>query len=573
MGLRYWGLAFDVHAVRGIRVRALDFVARVAGAQRVWIYVRSRKQCGAGKDCSLWGHELSANAWELVGPNATVGQEVTVDASLLATVEVGEIALAAGETRGFLLVGSLGVAYATVGDGGRTCDAGFLQRCTLFSDSFAEIYPGKLVLTQALIPAPAPNVLLAAEGNERSPFFYTGTVHYDNDEIVGATYVCRFETTSSDGTVNVAESLPTRAFTAALTDLNVATNFSCIVPAWPFNEAVTNFSVVSTGSPVWFGAAITGSVDRTMTNFRFSAIYTALASHMWATAAGGDNIGITGAGFQTATAAYECEFSALDGSHSASTLVVVANTSFMSCKTPEWLASFADTVLSIKRVADGTALDWGPDDETQIFAVGSAGGTVCLGAACATGAGDGPACLSYPCELRYRRLIADQTERKFKFVDVVEGITPSIGKASGGTRIDVSGGGFDASSAYMCVFARQAEELAFEANVGSDTSLSCITPVNESAWGYLYTGISSNEELSDSTANLRVYRTIDASGLLRSDVSVDGASLKAGFLWRGQSSTIRARVGGEFLALTAPSLDVADNSTTFVVVERGHLGF
>ena len=321
VGLRYWGLAFDVHAVRGIRVRALDFVARVAGAQRVWIYVRSRKQCGAGKDCSLWGHELSANAWELVGPNATVGQEVTVDASLLATVEVGEIALAAGETRGFLLVGSLGVAYATVGDGGRTCDAGFLQRCTLFSDSFAEIYPGKLVLTQALIPAPAPNVLLAAEGNERSPFFYTGTVHYDNDEIVGATYVCRFETTSSDGTVNVAESLPTRAFTAALTDLNVATNFSCIVPAWPFNEAVTNFSVVSTGSPVWFGAAITGSVDRTMTNFRFSAIYTALASHMWATAAGGDNIGITGAGFQTATAAYECEFSALDGSHSASTLV------------------------------------------------------------------------------------------------------------------------------------------------------------------------------------------------------------------------------------------------------------
>ena len=34
-------------------------------------------------------------------------------------------------------------------------------------------------------------------------------------------------------------------------------------------------------------------------------------------------------------------------------------------------------------------------------------------------------------------------------VDVIEGLSPSLGKASGGTRVEISGGGFDVREVYI----------------------------------------------------------------------------------------------------------------------------
>ena len=105
----------------------------------MWVYARKRSSCLPGRDCTLWGHELSSNAWELLGPNAEAGHDVVIDGGLLGTVAIEGFHLAAGETRGFLLVGSLGVGFSAVGDGERSCDLGYLETCSTYADAFAQV--------------------------------------------------------------------------------------------------------------------------------------------------------------------------------------------------------------------------------------------------------------------------------------------------------------------------------------------------------------------------------------------------------------------------------------------------
>ena len=48
--------------------------------------------------------------------------------------------------------------------------------------------------------------------------------------------------------------------------------------------------------------------------------------------------------------------------------------------------------------------------------MGSLGGTACEGHACLTGSGGGPACLTYPCVLRFREEEAGEAGRVFDMV-------------------------------------------------------------------------------------------------------------------------------------------------------------
>lgn len=153
---------------------------------------------------------------------------------------------------------------------------------------------------------------------------------------------------------------------------------------------------------------------------------------------------------------------------------------------------------------------------------------------------------------------------------MIEGIAPSVGRASGGTRVDISGAGFDIRESYFCLFSRGAESLAFSANVGSGSAsaLSCDTPVGVAAWGYQNAGISDVAELPAGGASLLAYRTTGVTAALVNDISNDDSSLVVNGVWSVGAGPVR--LGGEFVLLG--NATNAGAHTNFSIITRGAWG-
>jgi len=179
-GLQYWGVGFDIFVRRSLRVSEIDFTALIDGKQKVWIYKRDKSTC-SGSLCGMWGYELLRDSWELVGKTDTnasqvlgmaAGFDITVDSSLRFTVAIDQVPIAAGETLGFLIVADKGIRFANSDQPGYECVSGAVQRCKQWSDQFASIQPGKIILTHAIHPSIYPNAFVDAKGQVTDPFFF-----------------------------------------------------------------------------------------------------------------------------------------------------------------------------------------------------------------------------------------------------------------------------------------------------------------------------------------------------------------------------------------------------------------
>ena len=73
-----------------------------------------------------------------------------------------------------------------------SCPGGKDVQCTEFSDAFAQIQPGLLLLAQVPLGGQAPEFFLSYIGGPATPRFFAGSMRYVNHEVTGSSYACRF---------------------------------------------------------------------------------------------------------------------------------------------------------------------------------------------------------------------------------------------------------------------------------------------------------------------------------------------------------------------------------------------
>ncbi|KAJ1493706.1 hypothetical protein T484DRAFT_1767744, partial [Baffinella frigidus] len=213
----------------------------------------------------------------------------------------------------------------------------------------------------------------------------------------------------------------------------------CNSTVWPFAAAVTTLKIFK-GSVAVFGT----------TTFEFLEGWDSLAPPAsgrfdWRSS-GGEAAIVRGFGFQgdaaNQTAAnYSCLFSV--GPSGIATAATVANSSLLTCRTPEWGAQFPTQLATLAVLRDSVPVAY--------FA----------GLPAATACGGEAGCALF-------------------FFDQVHSITPDSGAADGGYDLALAGHGLDTAEQYRCNFSA-AGNYAVSAAVtpASTTALTCVAPVWE----------------------------------------------------------------------------------------------
>ena len=567
-GFMYWGIGFDVFARRSIRVEALEFTALVEGDQKVWIFMRKKSSC-QDPLCGIWGFELLSDTWELVGKREEgtgdllgleEGFRVHVTSSLRYTINIDSIAIAAGETLGFLIVAEKGIRFTNSEEPGYECLPGAPGRCKHWSDQFASIQPGKIVLSHAIHPSKYPNAFVDALGAKSDPFYYAGTIVYTNDEEHGADYRCRFSTIEPTGVLSVY-SPPTKAFSNSFQELTGSRELKCLIPSWAHGHVKANFSIVSgAGEEILLES-------RSYEIMEFVYSWNQFYGPTRFAASGGQEVVVTGSGFDSAGSQFYCSFTATDGSHIFRSIATIKNASSLSCVSPVWDApsqSSGFDVVSCLSESECEILPWSPTFISENYTVGTEGSTVCSGSQCSDGTLTSPACLSYPCISTHGREVANYHGRTFVHYDVFHAVDPTQAPAVGGTLLTIIGNGFVPASKYLARFLRGNSSYVTTSQRSRVSNLTFIAP----RWGQKFIASHNMDDAQVLAGSLQLFR-LTGLGTLASNMSSSAESL----VLSGHHSIPPASmvlIGGEIVKIT--SALVVGNSTAVTVIRRGVFG-
>ena len=567
-GLMYWGIGFDVFARRSLRVEALEFTALVEGDQKVWIFMRKRSFC-QDPPCGMWGFELAADTWELVGKTGgSTGQvlgleegfRVQVTSSLRYTIKIDSVAIAAGETLGFLIVAEKGIRFTNRNEPGYECVTGAPGRCKQFSDQFASIQPGKIVLSHARHPSKYPNAFVDALGEQSDPFYYAGTIVYTNEEVLGSNYRCRFSAIEPTGVLSV-DSLPTRAFSDNSQELTGSRELKCLIPEWVYGHVKTNFSIISeAGEEILLESRSYGILEFIYSWTRFQGPTRIAAS-------GGQEIMVTGSGFDSARSQFHCKFTSTDGNYDVRSIATIKNVSSLSCVTPVWDAPSQTSgldIISCLSEFECEILPWSPTFISENYTVGTKGSAVCSGSQCSDGTSTSPACLSYPCISSYGKAVASYQGRIFLHYDVFHAVDPTQAPAVGGTILTIFGNGFVPTSRYLARFLRGNLSYVTTSEQSHVSNITFITP----RWGQKFIASHNMDDAPILAGSLQLFR-LTGLGTLVSNLS----SFTGSFVLSGNHNippSSMAMVGQEIVKVRSAS--VVGNSTVVTVITRGVFG-
>ena len=447
---RYYGHMFDVVAsTLAIRLSSVEFISQIEGQQHVWVYARS---CSNNMDCSYKGAETSLHEWTLHA-NVTV----TNRSSMIILNATKSLVVLGGKRKGVAVFSDKGISL--------TQDPSYAP-----SDLFCAVEPGVIVEgTLANNGASFSSFILPEVDGSNSSFVFPGKIQYMTETVEGDTYRCQFRSMFRD---TVVLSSPTRAFAVSPASLRQANTILCLVPSWRYGETNTTFSIVSEA-----GLELKKDADAGVQYFAMSASWNSMIGPTLGMGEGGTLLTISGTGFNVdGDITYECTFRSVDG-FTASSKMVVEDTSRGVCKTPRWRHKHTMTQVDIFRTQGafvGEAVPWMNSSITEIYSVGTPGGKICSGETCLL-----EGCLEYPCESRKNVVSTDYAQRTFKFQEMIGApAEPSRGPATGGTRVTIPGLGINPNALYLCVF--QKDFLALHVNashlLNSSADVVCDTP-------------------------------------------------------------------------------------------------
>jgi len=468
----YRGLAFNVFAKRSMSVTGFDFHTITSGMQKVFVLARKKEFCAGMMTCSYGSFEANMDAWQVLGPSD--GFDVSISKH---TISFDPFPISAGKTHGFMLMSEGGVIYGQ----------GQASGCSSWQDEFVSISAGPLVFGSATAPQGSLDTLVTIDGIPNVPsFLWGGTVHYDNDDIIGDVYRCHFK----DGS-NEAFSLPSRAFLPFSATIFTASLVQCLTPQWTsYPAAVTSLTLQSAdGTEIDFGSH--GNDVSTAPQFEMKDSWSSLHP-TFGNALGGTIISLSGHSFMAGSdAAYMCRFKGLSGSTELWTPVTVVDSERAYCVSP--YVNGASRMAEMDVLHHGTPISWSPSFIDQSFPVEGIT-NVCWNPDCCSWS-DGvcqltsnlysSSCWNTTCSYHMWDESTGYSGRRFDIVDYLSGsVQPTIGPASGGTTLVVPGYGFDENATYFCAFENGVEGIFSVASVTLPPSiLSCVTPTGLSSWG------------------------------------------------------------------------------------------
>ena len=539
----YQGVAFDVFARRRIVIRGFDFRVTANSSHDIVLLARKRDLCAGAAVCSSVSFESNLNAWEVLSTasgfsGGSSDQSWPKDASWV---------MEAGTTHGFMIL-STGIL-----------SRGRSGACSAWQDDFLSLSAGPEVVGNTRPDGSLSDI--ARAGSSAPTVLRGGAVRYDNTEILGDVYRCRWRS----ATGNQVLSAPVRAFLPKDTHTFSASSVQCKIPSWsayPASDTWLTLQNLVSDTEIDFGSH--GDEVSAAQTFTMRESWSSLLPSR-GDAIGGTILYLNGYSFVSG-AEYACRFRSLSVGAEIQAPATVLNQSTAYCQLP--YLNNSSLLARIDLLRNGTPIAW-----TPAFSEWTDSNS-CWDPSCdahslknVTLETSFPSCWNFPCSFQSSNHTESLSGRTFDIVDHLstQTVQPKWGPAKGGTKVLVPGYGFDGNAKYLCAFEDGGNGILVEALVSrAPEIISCHTPV----WGNTFAAVN---YLSDQNLPqvFRVYKSMS------NQTSVDAIMSSHGGIQVTVNGTFPlrpvnyARFEDEWMAIDSVTASDHSNEIVLSVARRG----